>query len=129
MREACIILPANDPLHAEYGEGKGWPTAAQLDASNKQKRARSDFVRAIVSTFGGCTITEGFGYWADDGAVVAETVKVYTFAVDERLLEAERIIDYAATTVALALDQKAVYVRYPNGDVSIIDLCNKEKQT
>lgn len=126
MREACIILPAVDPDHVSFLTLNRWPTDAERKASQLQSNARADFVRRLATAFGGCTITEGFGYRENAGSVIAESVKIYTFAVQEYPW-AEEIIDTLATTVALALRQKAVYVRYPNGDVSIIDLTSGEK--
>lgn len=77
---------------------------------------------SILSFFGGYTATFGNGGWTDnDDVVVSENVGVYDIAMEDT--ESNRAkLRSIALYVGRSLDQQAVYIRYPNGQVVIMDV-------
>lgn len=111
MREACIILPK---LATGVGVGERQRTVAWL-------------ISRLVDEFGGVTITEGHGWWkAPDGIVTAERVELFTVAVPWQFRHdaetAPKTIRNLALQAGEDLLETAVYVRYPNGDVQILEV-------
>jgi hypothetical protein len=104
MREARIIFPT-EPL----------------------ARERTRFEHDLVSAFGGFTRTIGDGGWAgDDGKTVYETVSIYDIAMRDEFQDFGPLKNMAVE-YGRRLEQEAVYVRYPSGDVEIIPLKAESK--
>lgn len=96
LREARVVLPKNAQGHA---------------------RLRRRFAEA----FGGYTETEGRGGWVNgDGVLEQEQVRVYDVAMDPGP-EARAQLSEIARGVLLASKEAAIYVRYADGDVEIIE--------
>lgn len=86
-------------------------------------KAHSVLKAALVNTFGGYTASHGTGGWmAPDGRLMMDSVAIYDVAINaERGTDLAQLAQIAATA-GRALKQQAVYVRYPDGDVEIMDL-------
>lgn len=100
MREARIIMPLLNP----------------------QSMTHIYMQRELIEAFGGFTATSGYGGWKDSaGTNIRDEVMVYDIACDENR---DRVYDQLfeiAMKAGRALNQQAVYIRYPNGDVEIAD--------
>ena len=103
MREALIICPRHD------NEG------------NTLEGLRAMAVAALVTAFGGCTVQEAFGHWADaTGRVVSEPVWQLVTACVHSDDTADTLRSVAEMIGKLGR-QWAVYVRLADGSVEIID--------
>lgn len=88
------------------------------------------FARNLITEFGGYTRTDGSGFWVDpeDGAVVREPIYVYDIAVERpfgdlvALQEQDQLLQDIAIEAGRVAKQKAVYLRYPDGEVSILQV-------
>jgi len=99
LKEARIVMP-----FANFG------------SDHSQLRA------ALVETFGGYTCAVGQGGWYDEvnQERIDDSVVIYDVAIDDTLEARRQLLDIALDT-GRALDQQAVYVRYPDGRVDIVD--------
>ena len=101
MREARIILPI---------------VSLEREHTTVHKGLR----RLLCQSFGGCTVTQGSGAWVDgEGNTITETVTIYDVAVEPTTLNGARVIQLAHNA-ASDLNQEAVYVRLPTGNVLIL---------
>jgi hypothetical protein len=113
LREARIVMPYIVMLTADRKEV--WEPKS-LDAHRVLKER-------ICAAFGGFTMTTGHGGWVDvRGIVHKDTVAVYDIAVDSDRDAPFELIARFAIEAGKALSQESVYVRYPNGEVDIIEL-------
>lgn len=100
MREARIILPVVD---------------GGLDVLNS-------CMTELAEAFGGFTLLTGVGGWIKDGEVVEDDNAIFDIACDENKdWTFDRLLQIA-TKHANLLKQDAVYIRYPDGCVEIVDL-------
>lgn len=101
-REARIIAPQRD------NDGREVEAALQ------------SLEQSLSHSFGGFTRTAGYGGWFDGGKVVKEAVHVYDVACD---LTSDTAVKLRHIAVGLLRDarQQAVYLRYPNGHVEIVE--------
>lgn len=106
MREARIILPH-------------YATAASVDAHQKLRHA-------LLAAFGGYTVTNGTGAWLDGEKPSHDNVTIYDVAVHLSKANREHVREIAVSA-ATALGEKAVYVRYPEGNVDIIPLARPKE--
>ncbi len=113
MREARIILPVVADLPF-------WV------------REISAFETYLVERWGGFTRTKDKGAWLSNGQDSREDVVIYDIAVeagpgneDDKVLSD---LYWVARSTAKRLNQEAVYLRYPNGEVVIIGLCDKPRE-
>lgn len=103
LKEAQIIVPA-DPRYALQVGG---------------------LIAALVREFGGVTETSGFGYWLNSAGVsVNEPVRIFTVACEPHA--SETWFRWQAERFGRDCDQEAVYVRFPDGTVEIIDTAVKD---
>lgn len=103
LREAQIVLPTVN------------------NAGQSLAKAHSDLTRSIIAKFGGVTITEGKGAWtAEDGKLFAEPVDIYTFAAPTDNNSRQWISARAYALLGEA-GQLAIFVRYPDGEVEIVE--------
>lgn len=104
-REARIVMPTNpkDP--------------------HKSGDIHRSLGRALCEAFGGYTATEGTGGWIDPDTdqMVYDQVVVYDVAMPDEFAYFRQLREIAVRFGRL-LDQKAVYVRTPEGRVEIIPL-------
>lgn len=107
MKEARIILPT-----VANGNVRSSANVHQLLAVD------------LAYRFGGYTAIKGSGGWLDReaGMLVTEEVTIYDVAVASHDARAAADLSDLALRAGRQLDQKAVYVRLPNGEVRIIDL-------
>lgn len=76
---------------------------------------------ALVLAFGGVTLTEGSGSWrGPDGRVHSEAVHIYSVAVAKTTENGNRLLNLARQ-FGILLDQLAVYLKLPNGEVRILE--------
>ena len=102
MKEARLIVP----MQNNHGQ-----SLSQL-ALQVQKR--------LAETFGGFTLTEGYGGWiSPTGKVHYEPVLVFDIAMDSKVSNIEALTSIAAK-VAKEAEQEAVYVRLPGGSVHFV---------
>jgi len=102
MYEAKIICPKN------------------AEAPGNARKALKDAIEAATNAFGGVTITEGYGSWKNDaGKVIAEPVAILTMACEDSPANRDAIDDIAIEIGATAR-QDCVYVKYPNGHVTLL---------
>lgn len=100
MREASFIIPTVDK--------EGFLSDSHV----------IDACGALVDAFGGVTKTYGTGYWRDDsGNLIKEPVAILTVA-----WEGEKDITFGAIAAKCAadLDQDALYIKWPSGNVDIL---------
>jgi hypothetical protein len=103
MREALIICPK----HGNDG--------ADL------LPVRAHVAKRLMRAFGGCTVREAAGMWeGPDGADYCEPVWELVAACEPGP-DAEATLRDCAADVARLGNQLAVYVRFPSGDVEIIN--------
>ena len=101
MREARIILPIN---------GKPGNEAA-----------RKSTLARLVSAFGGATVTQGRGIWADNsGNLHDEPGEVVDVACEDNAISRATLTALARTFGQMA-HELAVYLRLPSGEVLILD--------
>lgn len=104
MLEAKIILP----LEGNNGENIG--------------RAHNYLRASLVANFGGVTVFSGIGHWRDEtGETINEVVCAYVTAMKSTQGN-NRKLRKLAIVAGREAGQKAVYVRYADGRVSIITL-------
>lgn len=87
----------------------------------------------LIASFGGYTRTDGSGFWRDpeDGAVVREPVYVYDIAVEvpiglSNAMKMDKLLKDIAMEAGRIAKQKTVYLRYPGGEVSILQVTPTE---
>jgi len=102
MREARIIVPDTD------NDGKLTDDVKAL------------VERTLTGKFGGFTSTSGFGGWSNNGTIIREPVTVYDVATEDTA-DNRAILDGLAYRVLLYANQDAVYLRYPGGNVKIVE--------
>jgi len=109
MREALIVCPKND------NDGRPLPLV--------KKRA----VRFLADTFGGCTVREAEGAWInpDTGDVQQEPVWEFTVACHDTVT-VRSLLHSIAVEIGLQADQHSMYLRYPSGNVEIIEIARAE---
>lgn len=73
-----------------------------------RKVARDITERALLDTFGGCTITEGQGAWSDGANTFREASITFLVLTDKN--DAGREIKRIARTLRDALDQESVLI-------------------
>lgn len=94
MREATIICP-DHAAALEYAKGQA------------------------IDWFGGVTVTHGEGAWRDDaGKVIAEPVHILAIACEETITN-YGLLDTLADRIGKLACQQCVYIRYPNGRVTL----------
>lgn len=98
MREAKIVIPDN------YNDGK------PIDGA-----WRDQFEAALVDRFNGFTKHSASGAWAGPNGVQIEPVTIYIVACSS-----SRAVQAFAEQVKRDLDQQAVYIVRPSGDVQFI---------
>lgn len=105
MREARIVAPllANGPEPRQ-----------SLEASNRR------LVDALTLQFGGVTITQGQGRWTDNGVIYIDPVNVYDVAMWPEPRGDLALVKLARTFMVEA-GQEALYLRYADGTVVILD--------
>jgi len=99
LKEARIVMP-----FANFG------------SDHSQLRA------ALIETFGGYTCAVGQGGWYDEvnQERIDDSVVIYDVAIEDTLEARRKLLD-TALDAGRSLAQKAVYVRYPDGRVDIVD--------
>ena len=103
LREARIVMPHGD-------------TYASIMAHN-------DLRKNLASAFGGFTCFRGEGGWVDvNGNLIRDDVTIYDIAIDNDRDAPFDLLHRFAVEAGRALGQQSVYVRYPNGEVDIVDL-------
>lgn len=110
MREARIIVgrpAAQDEMHDMV-----------IDA------VLSVYAMKLAEAFGGYTATAGTGGWVDNGELITDDVIIFDVACEMRDATHDKLFKIA-TELGRALDQKTVYVRYPEGFVKIEDCTPK----
>lgn len=76
---------------------------------------------ALVQAFGGVTLTEGSGSWrGPDGHVHSEAVSIYTVAVAKTTENGNRLLNIARQ-FGILLDQLAMYLKLPTGEVRLLE--------
>ena len=107
MREARIILPTD------------------------VAPAATDWLQAeLADQFGGYTRTFGHGAWREPatGKLIEEPIAVYDIAVGEQHGPYDHwsnVLRETAITVGRMAGQQSVYVRYPDGYVTIHEIAHK----
>lgn len=113
LREARIVMPYTTIMAAAKGDV--WSTQS-LGAHRLLKER-------LCAAFGGFTMTLGHGGWVNEkGEVEKDSVAIYDVAIDSDRDAPWELIHRFAVEAGTALDQKSVYVRYPNGEVDIIKI-------
>lgn len=104
MKEARIIMPhAKDP----------WPHH-QMEV-------------ALVAAFGGFTVQhKANGAWSDKGIIISDDVSIYDVAIEPNP-DQDNALMRIALKAGRALNQKAVYIRFSNGMVKILDVNYDQK--
>ena len=83
--------------------------------SNVYRGARD----ALITAFGGVTIDYAEGYWhGDDKKLYMENVARLNVACDDNAATRDSL-EAIADQIGYKLKQHAVYIQYPNGEVSI----------
>ena len=94
------------------------------------RKVRDTAIEAIIAAFGGCTVTEGRGYWKDDtGKLYAEPVWKLTTACEpgnENHEDAIQLVGYSVLTLG---DQKSVYIRQADGRVQFLSATDLKTTT
>lgn len=76
----------------------------------------------ISGEFGGCTITEGQGYWKAPGKVKLEVEPVFILDIAYTpSLDSDEKLFHIAQVIRVRFDQKSVYLRYGNGVVQFVE--------
>lgn len=76
---------------------------------------------ALLQAFGGFTSYQGQGQWLDGGETEYDDVIVYDVAAENNV-DAMSKLRSIAMTAGQALGQKAVYIRFPDGRVEIVEI-------
>lgn len=108
MKEARIVMPVA-PL-----------------MNSASAAAHAALRKSLAYTFGGYTSTEGLGAWVNNGSVVQDEVVIYDIACDEHKDATYDKLFTLAVEAGWALNQEAVYIRYPDGTVEIASVDAKE---
>jgi hypothetical protein len=105
MKQARIILP--------HLTQKG---------ARVEPRVEYRFLEWITDSFGGCTTSQGFGYWCNpvDGKRFREPVTIVDIAMEETLVASARLMDIAKTFKDEA-DQVCVYVCHVSGEIEFVE--------
>ena len=108
LKEAKIIVPA--------------PTSTMRPrAVARYCETMRDIERGLVTAFGGFTATPSFGTWRDDsGELVSEPVTVFTVACEDQSKD-HATLRRIALYIREKLEQDCVYVKYPNGTVTLVE--------
>lgn len=109
MREGRIILPTRD------------------NAGVLIDKAHLLIKRRLATEFGGYTSTGINGGWLDPRTAVLheEPGIAYDVAMDEDASASHTLLELARDVLPLA-NQEAVYVRYPNGEVEIVEAAHRK---
>lgn len=76
----------------------------------------------LARTFGGYTCTQGRGGWVDGtGTTIEELNWIYDIAMRDEFQDF-RELKHIAVEYGRLLDQQAVYIRFPGGQVEIIEI-------
>jgi hypothetical protein len=103
MREALIICPQHD------NDGKSL------------QHVKHYAELALCKAFGGCTVSSAKGSWVDpQGNLISEPVWQLVAACDASADNARKL-ESVARYIGTEGKQQAVYLRYPSGDVQILD--------
>lgn len=106
LREARIVMPYNSGIVSSG--------------------AHTAMATAFCEAFGGYTCTDGVGGWMNGVVRVDDVVKVYDVAIEaDRDASWDKLFQIAMTA-GRALGQEAVYIRYPDGTVSIEPVHGRE---
>jgi hypothetical protein len=108
MREGRIILPMGG--------------CARLPSA--------DAITRIADTFGGYTVTTGFGKWKNgEGKLYSEDVRIVDVAYEPNWDNDAKLFDIASRFQQEA-KQESVYIRYANGVVQLVTAqsCMQSKQ-
>lgn len=103
MRESMIIVPKT----GNNGENLAAVISATADA--------------LTCRFGGCTIRDATGCWRDKAGKLYMEPVAECVAACEANAESNAVLRELAQRVGHDAKQLAIYVRYPSGDVDIID--------
>ena len=107
MQEGQINLPTHD------------------NNGNSLVHLQEQVIRDVVAAFGGCSIVDAEGAWvSNDGTLYREPVKQIVTAY-EPSPETDAKLRHIAVAAGLTGFQLAMYVRYANGTVEIIDLTDQ----
>lgn len=110
MKEACIICPQQD------------------NDRHSLQHVRHYAELAMCKAFGGCTVANAKGSWVDpQGKLVSEPVWTFTSACEPNEAS-NRTLEKIARYIGHEGRQQAVYLRYPSGDVSILDTAEQHKE-
>lgn len=95
----------------------------QTISINGTDRCTGEFVARMAGVasheWGGCTLTEGAGFWNDGEKVIGESVGILTIAMEPTSENDSKLRNMAANS-ASALLQECVYVRYASGVVELV---------
>lgn len=117
LKEARIVMPYSVMLTVA---GEAWDT--------KSLSVHGELKKNLCTAFGGFTMTLGHGGWIDGhGEVIKDRVAIYDVAVDTERDGPWELIARFAIDAGRKLGQDSVYVRYPNGEVDIINLFEGER--
>ena len=101
-----------------YGEMQ--VIVATRDNAGKTMTAAHDaLATSLVDDYGGLTVTEGIGYWRNEGVVQKEPVTIYLVAVDS-YPAIHKVVDKVRAFLD-STDQKSAYVRSPAGEVVFVE--------
>lgn len=105
MREALIICPKND------------------NNGNPLPHIKRKAVRFLSDNFGGCTVREAEGAWVnpDTDDVQEEPVWELTVACSDTD-SVRSLLRSIAVEIGVQADQHSMYIRYPSGDVEIVEI-------
>lgn len=104
LREGAIVLPKSSP-----------------DGTDVYEVAMT-LARELSKTFGGVTITDGFGF--DATTPDGEEVAIFTVAYDDGLGGADARFAQAAFRAWVRASQRWGYIRFANGEVHLVELAN-----
>lgn len=109
MREALIILPR------KYLSPTCYPWTQVLTPID-------EIATTLTDRFGGCTISEAFGYWRDPaGQLIQEQVTTFTVAIPIPITHSSKsFLRTFCRNLAHKYNQQAVYLRMPSGRVEFI---------
>jgi len=80
----------------------------------------ADAITRIIRTFGGVTITNGYGKWADaQGDIISDDIRIVDIAMESNWENDTKLYDIASRYQQEAI-QESVYVRYANGTVQLV---------
>jgi hypothetical protein len=106
MKEARIVMPENTGINESV--------------------VHTALTQELLEAFGGFTSHRGQGAWLDNGKTVWDDVVIYDIACDENRDYTYDKLFEIAQRAGRALDQQAVYIRYPDGFVEIANIGETE---